>query len=107
MVLDDVVAALVDEATALAAADDGSFELADEAERRPARPRIRDGAHLTVPLVVQDVEVGWLRLWWARPYPPDDQEVWAVRALCEQAAPLIVAARHVQRADAAVAARDA
>jgi signal transduction histidine kinase len=105
--IDDVVAALVEQATALAAADNGSFELADEAESRPARPRIRDGAHLTVPLVVQGEEVGRLRLWWARPYLPDEQEVWPVRVLCEQAAPLIAAARQVRRAREALAARDA
>ncbi|HEY3108066.1 MAG TPA: HAMP domain-containing sensor histidine kinase [Chloroflexota bacterium] len=107
LALDDVVAALVDQATALAAADSGSFELADQAESRSARPRIRDGAHLTVPLVVKAEEVGRLRLWWGRPYLPDEQEVWPVRVLCEQVAPLIVAARQVERAGEALAARDA
>ena len=107
LALDDVVAALVDQAMTLAAADSGSFELADEAESRPARSQIRDGAHLTVPLVVQAEEVGRLRLWWAQPYLPDEQEVWPVRVLCEQVAPLIVAARQVKRAGEALSARDA
>jgi signal transduction histidine kinase len=104
--LDDVIAALVDQAVALVAADDGSLELASAAEDRPARPQIRDGAHLTVPLVIRGEEIGRLRLWWARPYLPDDQEVWVVRVLCEQAAPLILAARLVSQAVDALAARD-
>lgn len=103
--LDEVIAALVDQATTLVAADDGSLELVD-AEESP-RARIRDGAHLTVLLVVQDEEIGRLRLWWARPYLPDDQEVWAVRVLCEQVAPLIASALLVQRASDALSARDA
>jgi signal transduction histidine kinase len=103
--LDEVIAALVDQATALVAADDGSLEMVDAAES--PRTRIRDGAHLTVPLVVKDEEIGRLRLWWARPYPPDDEEVWAVRVLCEQVAPLIAAARLLQRASDALSARDA
>jgi signal transduction histidine kinase len=58
-------------------------------------------------MVVQGEEIGRLRLWWARPYLPDDQEVWAVRVLCEQSAPLIAAARLVRRASDALSARDA
>src|SRR5262249_47362337 len=101
--LDDVIAALGDQAVALLAADDGSPELAHAAEDRPARPPLRAGAPLDPAPGRPD---GGRRRGGARPSLRDAEEVGAVRVLCEQAAPLIVAARLVRQAGDALAARD-
>jgi signal transduction histidine kinase len=98
-------AVLVEQAASLVGADGGAVELPGETNR-PGPPR-PVGPALTVPLMVGSEPIGRLRLWSTGPGRLDRRRAWVVRALCEQAAPLIQAARLVRRAGEVLSSHDA